>query len=69
MTEPAPEGSLDRRWARRTLHVSACQAAHRGCSYYEWILEAPQSELDAVTQKDLDTIFNLAWSKNSIGYL
>jgi len=58
---PAPEGSERRGDARYALLDTAIMAAMKGLSYYEWILIADQSAIDAVSQKDINVIFRMVW--------
>lgn len=58
----APEGSLRRAFARELLLDNAIEAYQSGLSYIDWEeTRADRELLAAVTQRDLDTIFNLVW--------
>lgn len=57
----SPEGSLDRKWARRVLMTSARIAHKEGKSYYKWLEDEDQGILDTVSQKDVESIYAMIW--------
>jgi hypothetical protein len=59
--EPAPEGSDERRWARMALHEHARNAFKQGASFDGWLEREHQPLIDAVTERDLEAIFQLVW--------
>lgn len=61
MSDPAPEGSDERRWARSVLFDNAQRARRRGDSFDGWLEGERQTTIDTVTQKDLDVIFQIVW--------
>lgn len=57
-----PEGSVERRWARSELLSRAIHAREEGQSFYGWMEGEDQGLIDAVSQRDLDAIFELVWN-------
>jgi len=63
--DAAPEGSMERRHARMMLYSRAEQARQQGDSYASWLDNERVTLLSSVTDRDLDSIFQLVW-KNGI---
>lgn len=62
-----PEGSGRRRWARSNLLSAAVEAREAGVSFRDWVDRvADQADLDDVSNKDLDTIFEMVWENGFV---
>jgi len=59
----ADEGSEERRMARAILCEGARNAHKEGCSFDGWQEREDPVLIDAVSERDLDAIFNLIWKK------
>ncbi len=60
--DPAPEGSDERRLARMQLLENASVAC-LSLSFDAWLESEKQALIDAVTERDLESIFQLTWRK------
>lgn len=59
MTEP--EGSFALACARSELLDTAKRAARMGLDRSEWLRDAPQWALDAVSERDVEAVVEMAW--------
>lgn len=49
------------REARETLYLDAKRARRHGADEQQWLFDAPQWALDALTQREVDAVIGMTW--------